>query len=39
MDITFALFMLVFADSKNEPLFQAQKLKQKGIGLPGMEAL
>jgi len=27
--ITFTLFMLVFADSKNEPLFQAQKLKQK----------
>jgi hypothetical protein len=27
--ITFALFMLVFADSKNEPLFKAQKLKQR----------
>jgi hypothetical protein len=27
--ITFALFMLAFVDSKNEPLFQAQKLKQK----------
>jgi hypothetical protein len=36
--ITFALFMLVFADSKNEPLFQAQKLTKR-IGLPRMEAL
>ena len=27
--ITFALFMLVFANCKNEPLFQAQKLKQR----------
>jgi hypothetical protein len=38
MDITFALFMVVFADSKNEPLFQAQKLTKR-IGLPRMEAL
>ena len=37
--ITFALFMLDFANSKNEPLVSSAEMKTKGIGLPGMEAL